>query len=458
MPCVVKRKSRRGYLHEHWLRFLREEVRADRKRRGTPRDLDENEVLCWADGFFARQGNWPNVESGPIPEAPGETWLLVAAALTLGIRGFGPGRSLAGFFDEHRGQTGVAVPEFTIDVVLGWAEDWRARTGQWPTASSGEIPDSGGVSWRIVDKALRTGRGGLPGGASLGRLLVLERLADLRPLLSEKQILAWADAHHRRTGRWPRSEPVAILEAPDETWSAINQALYAGHRGLPGGSSLPRLLMARRQVRSPQHAPPLEISQILAWADAFRARTNQWPTPRSGPIDEAPGETWNSVSNALIKGQRGLPGGSSIARLLAEQRGLRHAWHRPRLAIAQILKWADEFHARTGEWPKATSGNVVGEPGQKWSAIESALRVGHRGLPGGSSLFRLLAVHRAERDPRPFAAALAAARSRKSRRIGARCAIEQRVDPRIQAFLAQERGKKPSQRGREDRAQPPETN
>jgi hypothetical protein len=34
----------------------------------------------------------------------------------------------------------------------------------------------------------------------------------------------------------------------------------------------------------------------------------------------APGETWAIVAGALFKGRRGLPGGSSLAKLLAEKR------------------------------------------------------------------------------------------------------------------------------------------
>ena len=248
---------------------------------------------------------------------------------------------------------------------------------------------------------------------------------------------------------------MAILEAIDETWSAINFALRSGQRGLPGGSSLPRLLMAERQVRSAHYAPPLEIPKILAWAEAFHARTKRWPNPRSGPIREAPGETWLAVSNALVSGRRGLPGGTSIARLLVEQGKMRHAWYAPPLTIEQILLWADAFHAQTGDWPQANSGTVPGEAGEKWSAIEQALRKGFRGLSGGSSLFQLLSVNRGERDPKRFAGAAAAALSRKARRIAARSVIMQRIDPRIQAFLAQERGTGQSKRGRSPRNEPP---
>ncbi len=455
MRRPVKTGIRRSHGNEHWLRLLRAEVADDCERRGVPRDLDENEVLSWADGFRSRNGGWPTAQSGPIPEAPGETWLLVAAALELGIRGFPPGRSLAGFLGEHRGGKDAAVPGFTVDDVLAWVRAWHVRRDGWPTASSGKIPGTRGVTWGIVDEALRSGGGALPGASSLARLLTLTRQVDCRPPLTEGQILAWADAHYNRTGRWPKSLPIAILEAPDDTWCAVCNALRVGRRGLPGGSSLGRLLLARRQVRSPRNASPLEIPQILEWADAFRARNKRWPTPLSGPIQEAPGETWSSVSNALVKGQRGLPGGSTIARLLVEQRGMRNSWHAPPLSIDQILSWADAFFARTGQWPKATSGAVSGEPGQTWSAIQVALRGGHRGLPGGSSLFQVLALHRGARDPDRFLSASAAARSQKSRRILARSAIEQLVDRRIQAFLAQESARGKSEGGRTPAAGPP---
>src|ERR1017187_10892350 len=94
------RRSRRGY----WFGLVKTEVEADRQQRGEPHDLAEDEILAWADAFFARTGDWPMFDSGPIPEAPGETWLLVAAALTLGLRGFPRGGSIPRFLDEHRGR------------------------------------------------------------------------------------------------------------------------------------------------------------------------------------------------------------------------------------------------------------------------------------------------------------------------------------------------------------------
>ena len=128
-------------------------------------------------------------------------------------------------------------------------------------------------------------------------------------------ILAWADAHRARTGEWPRNHSGVISEAPDETWRNVDNALVRGGRGLIGNSTLARLLAEQRGRRSKKQLPELSIPQILAWASAFRTRTGRWPARDSGPIPEAPGETWCTVQRALVGGKRGLPGRSSLASL-----------------------------------------------------------------------------------------------------------------------------------------------
>jgi hypothetical protein len=67
---------------------------------------------------------------------------------------------------------------------------------------------------------------------------------------------------------------------------------------------------------------------------------------------------------------------------------------RPPLTVAQILAWADDHRARTGAWPGAASGPVAGAAGETWAALNVALRLGHRGLPGGDTLARLLTRER----------------------------------------------------------------
>jgi hypothetical protein len=101
---------------------------------------------------------------------------------------------------------------------------------------------------------------------------------------------------------------------PGQTWQGVNKALVRGLRGLPGGSSLARLLAERRGKRNPAQAPRLREAHILRWAD--RRRTGRWPTPASGPVAEAPGENWNALASALWEGRRGLRGGDTLPRFL----------------------------------------------------------------------------------------------------------------------------------------------
>jgi hypothetical protein len=444
----------------------------DLAERGEPPELSDDEVLAWADAHHERTGEWPIWRSGPIPESPGETWLAIEAAFTFGLRGLPSGATIPRFLAVHRGRYNPQDRRFSVAEILAWADAWHRRTGEWPTSYDGEIPGGGGITWNVVDTALRKGQHGLDAGSSLSRLLTAERgviPVISRLALTEEQVLAWADAWHERTGSWPTRTsgevpglggvswrtidaalrdgrgglaggsslarllarergapnihdlpPLKVAQvlnwageyqrrtgcwpkrdsgpigaaAPGETWREVDTALRRGTRGFRGGSSLPHLLAERRGVRSKGHVLPLRVQRILAWADAYYARHGEWPTPQSGPIEEAPGETWGAVHSALYDGHRGLPGGSSLARLFAERRGIRNSHNLPPLTIPQLLAWADAHHERTGQWPKAGSGPIAEAPGETWDGVHRALYKGYRGLPGGSSLPRLLARER----------------------------------------------------------------
>ncbi len=158
-----------------------------------------------------------------------------------------------------------------------------------------------------------------------------------KPPLTVNQILEWADAHFERTGRWPRKKSGPLFGVVDTTWYGIHRALLEGFRGLPGGVSLPMFLHQRRGVRHRLTLPPYTIKRILGWADAHQRRTGKWPRQKSGPIPDAPGETWLKIGRALREGRRGLAGGSSLAWLLKEHRGFTQQSTRTPLTIRQIV-------------------------------------------------------------------------------------------------------------------------
>jgi hypothetical protein len=66
----------------------------------------------------------------------------------------------------------------------------------------------------------------------------------------------------------------------------------------------------------------LTVEQVLTWADACHAHTGDWPRTASGGVPQSPGDTWRRIDNALRLGLRGLGRGSSLARLLEQERGI----------------------------------------------------------------------------------------------------------------------------------------
>lgn len=196
----------------------------------------------------------------------------------------------------------------TVELILSWADHHHARAGRWPGVYSGAVLACRGQNWKKIDNALRMGLRGLQGRSSLARLLDEHRgtrTAIGTRRLTEEQVVGWARAHHERTGVWPNEDSGPVEGVPGEDWYNLNAALANGHRGLPGNDSLAKLLARHLGVRTRAAVPRLTVAGILAWADAWKARTGSWPKHDSGAIPEAPGETWDAVESALRKGAGG---------------------------------------------------------------------------------------------------------------------------------------------------------
>jgi hypothetical protein len=406
------------------------------QERKPPQSLTVEQILEWADAHRAATGHWPFEGSGAVAVEPLESWRAISHALSKGRRGLPGGSSLAKLLADHRGGSQLEDqpadraealraweeenfpvrgprlrlkgrgprPPLFIGKILAWADAHHARTGDWPRVMSGVVVDAPyDETWSAINAALYSGWRGLPMGSSLGKLLAEHRGARYEPAiprLTQEQILEWADAHFAATGAWPVQTSGALQNTRRDTWKALSDALRVGRRGLPGGTTLARLLADKRGARNMHSWGKLDVRQILAWADAHRAATHKWPTFRCGPVLGAPGEAWHAIDSSLYQGWRGMPGGSSLAKLLAEHRGVEPEKRHPDLTVPQILAWADSHREKTGRWPSENSGRIIDATDESWQAITAALAKGSRGLPGGSSLARLLAEHRDARNPR----------------------------------------------------------
>ena len=390
--------GKRGLRGKSSIRLLLHELRGVPHLLRQPR-LSEAQILKWADEFHRTTGRWPkNSQTADLIPGTDDSWVAVDSALRAGRRGLRRS-SLARLLEKHRGvRNHLKAPSFTIKQILRWADRHKRKTGEWPVAESGPIVGVRHEKWANVQAALSQGTRGLPGGDSLSRLLERERGVRNRlnaPKLTIRKILGWVDAHQRNHGEWPtvgdHRDP-----AVGENWNAINAALERGSRGLPGGSSLAQLLAEKRGVRRGRHTKRLTVNVIAEWAKAHHKRTGKWPTLSSGLV-HGTGERWNNLDQLLAKGLRGLPGGQRLSSVLADYCGVRNHLNIPDLSVEQILKWADEHHARKGSFPTKKSGDVFGTE-ENWSKIDTSLKVGNRGLPGSSSLAKLLDRHRRGRD------------------------------------------------------------
>jgi hypothetical protein len=352
-------------------------------------------ILKWADDFHAEHSRWPTFDDGVVVGTADQTWRAADASLRVGTRGLPGGSSLAKLLLKHRGRRHWHLPpDLTTTKILRWADAHHNRTGDWPGShDGGQIPNApNGLTWVAVELALQRGKRGLPGGQTVAQFLEQHRGVRNRlnvTDLTEAGVLAWADAHHARTGEWPKYQDGAIAAAPEETWHAVDTALVRGTRGLPGDDSLAKLLARHGDVRNKSDLPHLTVEQIRGWAEAYRQHTDQWPKVKSGTIEGVAGETWSGVNAALDVGMRGLPGGDSLAKLLAREFGKRNLADAPPLTIQAIRRWVRSHHSATGRWPTYTSGPVAGVAGETWNAVDNALRKGRRGLPGGSSVARV---------------------------------------------------------------------
>src|SRR5258708_15123032 len=79
----------------------------------------------------------------------------------------------------------------------------------------------------------------------------------------------------------------------------------------------------------------------------------------------------------MQKGCRGLARGSTVAKLLADYRGIRNIKNLGTLDIEEIVAWVDAHKAATGDWPNQKSGPVTGTD-ELWSTVDTALKAGNR--------------------------------------------------------------------------------
>ena len=385
---IALRNGARGLRRKVSLADLLWEKRGVPNKANRPK-LTVAQILQWMDEHKRRTRQWPNQTSGQV-YGTSETWRGINSALAKGMRGLEGGSSIVQLLVEHRDvKTRFWDDSLTVTDILLWCDQFFERESRWPKSSDGDIPGTP-YTWLTVDNKLRTGWTRHPHSSSLPRLLNEKRGYRHRhrlPPLTREIIISLANQYFRREGRWPTTESGEI-PGTGETWQRINAALAQGQRGFPGGDSLPRFLHRELGVVHRLASARLSVRRILGWVDEHKTRFGKFPTIHD-KRSPAPGESWMAINAALERGSRGLPGASSLPKLLADHRGAARGIHRPRLKLATIATWARKHHKSTGQWPTEGAGEVIGTD-ERWDNIAQCVRLGLRGCPRGWTLKKII--------------------------------------------------------------------
>lgn len=294
-----------------------------RNKANQPR-VTQKQILQWCDAYFLRTGDWPTASCGPVQGVPNEHWMSINDTLRFNRRGLRTGCTLAQFLIKRRGKRDVRnPPKLSISQILKWADAHYDRTGDWPSTVTGPVFEQPDENWARISEVLRTGKRGLRGGSSLGKLLSRQRkeLYACKGIpLRRSEILKWAAHHHELTGARPTRKSGPVRGVPGEIWRAIDAALRTGSRSLSHRSSLAQFLK-RYKPPYPGCGRKLTERLILRWADTFTQRVGHPPSRHSAFTDCRRREKWAIIDQALREGLRGLPGKSSLAKLLREHRG-----------------------------------------------------------------------------------------------------------------------------------------
>lgn len=108
----------------------------------------------------------------------------------------------------------------------------------------------------------------------------VRKLGDL-DRLTKRQVFAWVQAHFHLTGDWSSRYPRGLPDAPGETWQNLDAAFRVVFHGLPGGSSLARLLSVVGCVAV--RSSPFDVSMLLRsfalWSSWTRHATAELALP-----------------------------------------------------------------------------------------------------------------------------------------------------------------------------------
>ncbi len=391
--------------------------------------LSEEQIREAAREYYARRGRLPTRHSREkLSTYPATSWSAVYNAGSVGSRGLTKGRTLSKILAPLREKKQLLSESSIIEA----AREYYASVGKLPTASSRErlstYPDT---NWGSVNSAGWVGSRGLTKGRTLSKILAplreeignsLKRRKNgpYKQLLSESSIIEAAREYYASVGKLPTASSRERLSTyPEASWKSVNDAGYLGYRGLTKGRTLSTILAPLREEigsnpKRRKNGPYKELlseSSIIEAAREYYARRGKLPTADSREqLSTYPETTWNTVYAAGRRGHRGLTKGRTLSKILAPLReeignnlkGRENGPYKQLLSESSIIEAAREYYSRRGKLPTASSREKLSTyPATNWGSVNSAGRVGSRGLTSGRTLSTILAPLREEIGNKP---------------------------------------------------------
>jgi hypothetical protein len=286
---------------------------------GAPIAIEELHEEIWE--FYEREGRWPSCYSGEV-ERFGGTYQYLDNYLRQGWRGLPGNSSLYQECKKVAAARGVPIEDrscddtpITPEMVREAIRAFFRQHNRFPKRHDGECPL--GPNWLTLNSyLLKGGYRSLPGGSSLAQeVAVVRRELGLEPpALTRDRIQEAIEEYRKTTSAYPTNKTKGPAPGLGLAWGSLDNWLKRG--GLGDKTTLAELVREVRTRRGdlpPGHKTPLSLGEVHEAIREYARTYGARPTRTTG-LPCGVGITWATLENALKKGMRGLPGGSSLAK------------------------------------------------------------------------------------------------------------------------------------------------
>ncbi len=373
--------------------------------------LSKEDLTSWIQKYIEKYEKKPSRTSGvvefTIGNLQGITWRNIDVALMEGLRGLPCNSSLAAFIKENFGiaQRKANPTLLSEDLIFSWITQFMTKHGRKPSPKKDGVIEFAteayqGETWVSISAALRNGGRGLSGGTSLSSFIE-NRLAVKKQKcnsvsLSEDLICFWIKQFIVKYGKKPTQQS-GIIEFADgayegDSWLCVSAALRNGGRGLPKGSSLSQLIEKRFGLKRQEYGPRLTEESILDLIKKYIAKYDRKPNCKTGLVEGHENLTWSALNRRLEIGDKTLPGGSSLAKLIEKELGIRDSNRPPALIPLELVKdWVRQYLKKYGKRPLVSNSIKIEfanglHKGISWGSVNRALLRGGCSLPKGTTL------------------------------------------------------------------------